>query len=106
MSSSTPVEALERAIKLAGGQTAFADALTKRRVAIKGPGEEPVSQARVWNWLRRDKKAPAEFCPDIEALWGVACEELAPDVDWAVLRASGASSPGGEGEPPKGGAST
>jgi DNA-binding transcriptional regulator YdaS (Cro superfamily) len=86
MSSSTPVEALERAVSLAGGQSAFAMAITKRRARSGGDTSGPVSQARIWNWLNRDKKVPAEFCPDIEALWGIACEELAPAVDWAVVR--------------------
>lgn len=90
MSSSTSVVALERAINLAGGQTAFAEALTKRRAHVYERAHV-ISQARVWNWLKRDKKAPAEYCPDIEALWGVTCEELAPDVDWSVVRGQGAA---------------
>lgn len=71
---------------MAGGNSAFAAAISMRRIARCGAECEPVSQARVWNWLNRDKKVPAEFCPDIEALWGVTCEELAPTADWAVLR--------------------
>ena len=46
-----------------------------------------MSQARVWSWINRDKRAPSEICPDIEAITGVKCEELRPDVNWAVLRA-------------------
>lgn len=87
MPSSTPVAALERAVQLAGGQSAFADALSARR-------NEPITPARVWNWLKRDMKAPTDYCPDIEALWGIPCEDLAPSVDWAVVRNTAANAAG------------
>ena len=29
---------------------------------------ESVSQARVWNWVKRDGKAPVEFCALIEQI--------------------------------------
>lgn len=80
MNQETPVDALVRAVKIAGSQSALASGLSAARVG------EPITAARVWNWVNRDKKAPAEFCPDIESLTGVLCEELAPDVNWAVLR--------------------
>lgn len=80
MIKTTPVDALNRAIKLAGGQSSLADKLPL------SSGGKPVSQARVSYWVNRDKKAPTELCPDIEALTGVPCEELRPDVNWAVLR--------------------
>lgn len=79
MSEETPVDALLEAVRCAGSQSAFAERLTE-------VAPEAVSQARVWNWLNRDKKAPAEFCPLIERIAGVACERLRPDVDWAYLR--------------------
>lgn len=91
MCSSTPVSALERAVTLAGGQSAFAAALNRRRADRLGLDAEIVSQARVWNWLNRDKKVPAEFCPDIQALWGIRCEELAPTVDWEAARCAPAA---------------
>lgn len=78
--------ALERAVAAAGGQSAFADALSKR---LAERGVESVSQPRVWNWLKRDKKAPPEFAPDIHALYGIPVEELAPEVDWSAVRAGG-----------------
>lgn len=80
MNHETPVDALKRAIESAGGQSAFAAKLPVNE------GCEPVSAARVWNWVNRDKKAPAEVCPDIEALTGVTCEQLRPGVNWAQLR--------------------
>lgn len=80
MNQETPVDALARAVEIAGSQSALASGLSASR------GGEPITAARVWNWVNRDKKAPAEFCPDIESLTGVSCEELAPDVNWAVVR--------------------
>lgn len=43
-----------------------------------------VSQQALTNWKRRG--IPAERCPDIEALTGIKCEDLRPDVNWAVVR--------------------
>lgn len=81
MKSETPVDALSAAIDLVGSQSAFAEKLSALSTA-------PVSQARVWNWLKRDMRAPAEVCPLIERLTDgeVRCEELRPDVDWGYLR--------------------
>jgi DNA-binding transcriptional regulator YdaS (Cro superfamily) len=39
----------------------------------------------VYQWERQDR-VPAEYCPDIEAITGIACELLRPDVNWSVLR--------------------
>lgn len=80
MNETTPVDALKRAVDLAGGQSSLAS-----KLPTNSDGN-PVSQARVWSWINRDKKAPSELCPDIEAITGVRCEELRPDVNWAVLR--------------------
>jgi len=81
MNTHNPVDALRLAVDAAGGNTAFAARLTEARAP-----REPVSTARLWNWLNRDGKAPVDVCPDIEVLTGVACELLRPDVNWAVLR--------------------
>lgn len=43
-----------------------------------------VTQQALTNWKKRG--IPADKCPDIEALTGIKCEELRPDVNWAVLR--------------------
>jgi len=37
-------------------------------------------------WRDGDREIPAEYCPRIEALTGVRCEDLRPDVQWSVLR--------------------
>lgn len=84
MRNETPVDALMDAIERAGGQSALATKLSKT-------AKESISHARVWNWINRGKKAPAELCPLIERVTGVACERLRPDVDWAYLRSTAAS---------------
>lgn len=37
-------------------------------------------------WRDGERRIPAEYCPRIEALTGVRCEALRPDVNWSVLR--------------------
>lgn len=66
---------LEKAVDLAGGQTALARVLS---------GDQPgrVKQGHVWTWLYREKRAPVEWCPAIEAATGVRCEVLRPDTLW------------------------
>jgi DNA-binding transcriptional regulator YdaS (Cro superfamily) len=64
---------IDRAIDKAGGITALARAMNLS-------GHSVVHQWRL-------TRVPAEKCPDIEALTGVTCEDLRPDVNWAVLRA-------------------
>lgn len=80
MESITPVDALKQAVDLLGSQGAMATKLTTYR------NGSDISQALVWNWINRDGGAPAYICPDIEAITGVKCELLRPDVNWAVLR--------------------
>lgn len=63
---------LARAIRLAGGMTKLAKGLRLN------------SHAVVYQWTKA--RVPAEHCPDIEALTGVRCEELRPDMNWGVLR--------------------
>ncbi|WP_269464900.1 transcriptional regulator [Mannheimia sp. USDA-ARS-USMARC-1261] len=48
-----------------------------------------VKPQAVQQWFKT--KVPAERCPEIEKFTEgkVTCEELRPDVDWAVLRNSG-----------------
>jgi hypothetical protein len=70
---------LERAIRLADGMTSLARKLQERGKKITG-------HATIYQW--KQSRVPADFCPDIEALTGVKCEELRPDVNWAVLRKS------------------
>jgi len=67
--------AIKHAAHLTGGTTALANLLN-----IKPP---TVSQ-----WLTGIRRVPAEQCPRIERLTDglVCCEDLRPDVDWAILR--------------------
>lgn len=44
-----------------------------------------VSIQALSNWKTRDS-VPADRCPDIEAITGIRCELLRPDVNWTVLR--------------------
>lgn len=76
MTRQTPLAALERAVRVAGGQSALA--------RLCGP---PVTQRHIWIWLNRGKRAPLEHVPAIEAGTGVPAEQLAPDVRW--LRGKG-----------------
>lgn len=67
-----------RAVKVAGGMTALARKLNECGHKVRG-------HATVYQWGQT--RVPAEYCPDIEAITGVKCEELRPDVNWSVLRA-------------------
>lgn len=68
---STTDTPLERACKAAGNQTKLARALGREKAAVSA-------------WKRT--RVPAEMCPLIESLTGVTCEELRPDVQWALIR--------------------
>lgn len=67
-----PITAITKAIAAAGGRTALA-----RMLGVSGP-------AVVYQW--EQTRVPAEYCPLIEEATGVPCEEIRPDVKWAVLR--------------------
>lgn len=73
----TPEEALEKAIAKIGSMQVLADELG-------------VTKGAVGQWKLPGRRVPAEHCPAIERLVSgeVTCEELRPDVDWAVLRCS------------------
>jgi DNA-binding transcriptional regulator YdaS (Cro superfamily) len=73
----TPVgHPIDGAARVLGSQVALA--------ALLG-----VSKAAVNQWKHAGRRVPAEHCPSIErATHGaVRCEDLRPDIDWAVLRA-------------------
>lgn len=63
----TNLESLEKAIEVAGGQAALAKICK-------------TSQPRIWNWLHRDKKVPAEYVLLIERVTGVPRHELRSDI--------------------------
>lgn len=58
----TPMQALEKAVELAGSQAELA-----RRLADHTKNHK-IKQAHVWNWLNRDKEVPAEMAVPIEAV--------------------------------------
>jgi len=47
-----------------------------------------ISPVLVSQWCNGVRRVPAERCPDIERATGgsVRCEDLRPEIDWAVLR--------------------
>lgn len=49
-----------------------------------------VNPVLISQWRTGARKVPAERCPSIERATNgiVRCEDLRPDVDWSVLRAS------------------
>lgn len=71
------IEALQRAVDLAGGQSALAAAI--------GSGKK---QQHVWAWLNRDLKVPAEMVlPIVRAVGGAVTPHeldsvLYPDPNW------------------------
>jgi DNA-binding transcriptional regulator YdaS (Cro superfamily) len=65
----TTKQAIQEAVNRVKGQTALAKLI--------GDG---VTQAHVWNWLNRDKRAPIERVIAIEKLTGVPRHELRPDI--------------------------
>jgi DNA-binding transcriptional regulator YdaS (Cro superfamily) len=69
--------ALAEAIEAAGSKKALLEQLNKR-------GHDIRSHNVVSQWLRNG--VPAKYCPDIEALTGVTCERLCPDVKWGLVR--------------------
>lgn len=79
-----PTAALRRAIDLMGGSTEAVRKLNARGHEITGP-------ATLYQWKK--SRVPADYCPDIEALTGVRCEALRPDVAWVVLRRRSATKP-------------
>jgi DNA-binding transcriptional regulator YdaS (Cro superfamily) len=70
-------DALREACRRAGNQTKLAEKLGRKKAAVS-------------RWLAQ--QVPAEVCPEIELLTGVKCEDLRPDVNWAVLRDSSTTS--------------
>lgn len=81
----SPLEALEQAVSVLGGQTALA------LVCDRGRGQ--VKQQHVWNWLNRDGKLPEKYALLVEracadkgtpVLARDLCPEMFPDFDLAA----------------------
>lgn len=69
--------ALDRAIMIAKGKTALMRQLNER-------GHKITSHNTISQW--RENGVPAMYCPDIEDLTGVRCEELNARTNWSVIR--------------------
>ena len=63
------LQALQEAVRIAGGQTALAEKIGKK-------------QGHVWHWLNESKKAPAEAVLAIEAAieGQITRHQLRPDI--------------------------
>lgn len=85
--------AARKAIQMIGGPVKAAAVLQ-----LKGRRHQTVQ-----SWLKT--RVPAEHCPTIEraTAGAVRCEELRPDVDWAVLRESTIRPPCGVAQPQEAG---
>jgi DNA-binding transcriptional regulator YdaS (Cro superfamily) len=72
-----PEEALDQAVAKIGSMQLLADQLG-------------VTKGAVSQWKLDGRRIPAEHCPTIERLTDgeIQCEQLRPDVDWAVIRSS------------------
>lgn len=69
--------ALDLAISIAQGKTALMRKLNER-------GWEIGSHNTITQW--RENGVPEKYCPDIEDLTGVRCEDICPGTNWPVLR--------------------
>lgn len=75
----TPVHAaIIQAVMVANGYAALASALNEYDPKNK------ISSQRIFNWVNRDFKAPAELVLSIEAVTGVSRTCLRPDIYPAV----------------------
>jgi len=61
------LKALERAVEVAGGQSALARAVKVR-------------QGHVWSWLNRSKRVDAKYAIPVEQATGVSRHRLRPDI--------------------------
>ncbi len=68
----TPLEALQKAVDAAGGQTELA--------RIIDPDQENLKQQNIWTWLNRDKKTSAKWVVKVSQATNVPCHELRPDI--------------------------
>lgn len=75
--ASTWRDAITAAIDKSEGKTSLMRKLNERGHDIKS--HNVISQ-----WV--ENGVPAKYCPDIEALTGIRCEELCPDVKWGLVR--------------------
>lgn len=69
--------AIQRAVDIAGGQTALAKAIG-------------VTQGLIWHYANGNQTPPPERCVEIERATGVRCDELRTDLHWDRDDATGA----------------
>jgi hypothetical protein len=69
--------ALQEALDAVKGEPALRQQLNERGWSIK-------SRNVIAQWLANG--VPPKYCPDIEALTGVTCERLCPEVKWGLVR--------------------
>lgn len=74
-----PESAIEKAIRLAGGPTSLARDLKAR-------GHDKVNSHATVNQWAITGRVPAKYCPDIEDITGVPCEELDTETKWGLVR--------------------
>ena len=74
------IHPVRKAVDIVGSATELA-----KRLGVTPPS--------IHQWISGFRRVPAERCPLIERATGgaVRCEELRPDVDWAVLRGTAAA---------------
>ena len=70
----TPEDALLKVVKIMGGQTALANAVSQKT-------GRSIRQQHVWNWLNRDGGIPAAYAPLLESL----CQEYGEEVPCSLL---------------------
>lgn len=68
----SPLEALQKAVDIAGGQTELAKSID--------PTQKKLRQQNIWTWLNRDKKTSAKWVVKVSQATGVSCHELRPDI--------------------------
>lgn len=67
------LKALEKAVEIAGGQTALA---TK----CAAVANRKCTQANVWSWMHRSKRVAHEWALPVETVTGISRHELRPDI--------------------------
>lgn len=73
--------ALDRAVASVKGKTDLMRRLNEK-------GHEIGSHNTISQW--RVNGVPAKYCPDIEVITGVPCEELCPGTNWSAIRTTSA----------------
>lgn len=68
----SPLQALQKAVDTAGGQTELAK--------IIDPTQKKLKQQNIWTWLNRDQKTSARWVVKVSQASGVPCHELRPDI--------------------------